>query len=77
MAKNEKTKKAKNSNGFFARMVRYFKDTKAELKRVTWPTRSQTVNSTVVVIVTVLIVGACIWSLDFVFKFLIDLLLSL
>lgn len=68
MAKHEKTTKG-NNPGFFGKMARYFRDTKAELKRVSWPTRKQVINSTVVVIVFAVVIGACVWSLDAVFGF--------
>lgn len=68
MAKNAKNTKATNP-GFFGKMGRYFRDTKAELKRVSWPSKDQVINSTVVVLVFALVVGACVWSLDAVFGF--------
>lgn len=68
MAKNDNTTKAKNP-GFFGKIGRYFKDTRAELKRVSWPTRSQVINSTIVVLVFAAVIGVCVWSLDAAFGF--------
>ena len=46
----------------------FFKDFKAELKRVSWPTPKQLVNNTVAVISIVLIVCAVVFILDVIFK---------
>ena len=45
----------------------FFKDFKAELKKVIWPTPKQTANSTIAVIVIVLITSAIVFVLDIVF----------
>ena len=42
----------------------FFKDFKAELKKVIWPTPKQLVNNTVAVVVIVAIVGAIVFALD-------------
>ena len=42
----------------------YLKDVRGELKRVSWPTREELRDSTVVVIVTVLLVAAFIGIVD-------------
>ena len=36
-----------------AKLVKYLKDTKAELKKVTWPSKSQVKNNTGIIIVAV------------------------
>ena len=46
----------------------FFKDFKAELKKVIWPTPKQLVNNTVAVITIVLITAVIVFALDFVFK---------
>ena len=40
----------------------------AELKKVDWPNRAQTIQGTVVVIIAVLIVGAYLWGIDQVIR---------
>lgn len=50
----------------------FFKDFKAELKRVIWPTPKQLVNNTVAVITIVLITAVIVFALDFVFKTMDD-----
>ncbi len=46
----------------------FFKDFKAELKKVTWPTPKQLINNTVAVIVIVVIIGAIVFVLDAIFE---------
>jgi len=46
----------------------YFKDFKAELKKVIWPTPKQLINNTITVIVVVLITAVVVFALDFVFE---------
>ena len=61
MAKDAKNNKdVKNKKHFF-------KDFKAELKKVIWPTPKQVVNNTVAVIVIVLITATIVFVLDVVF----------
>ena len=61
MAKETKTNKdLKNKKHFF-------KDFKAELKKVIWPTPKQVVNNTIAVVVIVLITAAIVFVLDVVF----------
>lgn len=62
MAKN-KDKEPKNKKKFF-------KDFKAELKKVIWPTPKQLLNSTAAVVVIVLITAAIVFALDFAFELL-------
>ena len=61
MAKDIENKSKKEGKHFF-------KDFKAELKKVIWPTPKQVVNNTVAVITIVLITALIVFALDFVFK---------
>ena len=49
---------------------RFFKDFKAELKRVVWPTPKQLLNNTIAVVTIVLVIGLIVFLLDFGFEFL-------
>lgn len=61
MAKDaKKNKDVKNKKHFF-------KDFKAELKKVIWPTPKQIVNNTIAVITIVIITAAIVFVLDLVF----------
>lgn len=64
MAKKEaKTKKENSKN-----KRSFFKDFKAELKKVSWPTPKQLVNNTVAVITIVLITAVIVFALDLAFE---------
>lgn len=56
-------------------ITRYFRETRAELRKVTWPTREEAVKLTVVVLVTILVMAVLLGVLDFVFAKLLDLII--
>jgi preprotein translocase, SecE subunit, bacterial len=58
-------KKAKAS--IFARIGKWFRDLRAEAKKVIWPGRKQVVNNTIVVIVMVIVVAAFVAVFDMAF----------
>ncbi len=64
MANDKNDKKIKKEKKHF------FKDFKAELKKVTWPTGKQLVNNTIAVITIVLITAAIVFVLDLGFEML-------
>ena len=64
--KEEKTVKEKNKENKVKK--HFFKDFKAELKKVIWPTPKQLVNNTVAVVTIVLITAAIVFALDIVFR---------
>jgi len=70
-------KKKEKRPGVFQRIGKYLKDTRSEIKKVVWPSKSQIVNNTAVVIACIVVVGAFIGGLDFVFTRGLALLLSL
>ena len=73
MAKNEKNIKpdvSKKTKKEEKNKKHFFKDFKAQLKRVVWPTPKQLFNNTVAVITIVLIVGLVVFALDLVFELL-------
>ena len=47
---------------------KFFKDFKAELKKVIWPSTKQLVNNTTAVIAIVLIIAGIVFALDVVFE---------
>jgi preprotein translocase subunit SecE len=49
----------------FKAVFNYFKESKEELSKVTWPTKKQTIEMTIAVIVVVLVVGFYLGGLDF------------
>ncbi|MGD9696071.1 MAG: preprotein translocase subunit SecE [Thermoleophilia bacterium] len=51
---------------------RFITEVVAELRKVSWPTRTQLMQSTAVVLVVVAIVSLYLWALDSVFSRLVD-----
>lgn len=62
---------------FFARVKKYFKETKAELKKVTWPTKEKLKQNTIVIIVFIIIVGIFLFAFDVLFSWLFSLLTNI
>ena len=55
-------------------VVQFLREVRNELRKVAWPSRSETVNYSIVVLVTVIVLGAMIYGLDWVFSvFILDL----
>ena len=46
---------------------RYFRESRIELRKVTWPTREQTTNLTIVVVVVCIAIALFLGATDFVF----------
>ena len=81
MQKKDETKKApakKNQKpGLFARIARWFREMRSELKKVSWPTGKATLKNVGTVILCVLIVGVVIWLFDWLIHAVIQALLNL
>ena len=45
------TEKVENKQGFAARAKKYFSECKTELKKVTWPSKKQLINNSIIIIV--------------------------
>ncbi len=59
------------------RLRRYLDESWSELKKVTWPTRQQTVNLTVLVFVVSFVVGVFISFFDAIFSAGLDFIATL
>ena len=62
--KSDKKPEKKSKPGLFTRIKQWCKETKAELKKVQWPTWKQTVNNTLIVLAFCVVVGLCIFLFD-------------
>jgi preprotein translocase subunit SecE len=51
-----------------SRARQFLEECWAELKKVTWPTRTETRGATIAVTIAVLIAAAYLWAVDFVFS---------
>jgi len=61
----------------FKRLIKFLREVKLELKKVSWPSRKEISGSTGVVIVTVIIVAVYLGILDFILQHLMLLIHSL
>jgi preprotein translocase subunit SecE len=52
--------------GWWTRLVDFLGEVRAEMKRVTWPSRKEVYATTIVVILTSAFFGAYLWGLDLV-----------
>jgi preprotein translocase subunit SecE len=62
---------------WYKRFWTFLKDARAELRKVTWPSRNEIVNTTLVVIVAVLFFGFFLFFMDVIFSWAITQVKSL
>jgi preprotein translocase SecE subunit len=62
--------------GQLARLARYIEETREELKKCTWPGPDELKGSTVVVMVSVLLLGGFTFGVDLVIQLLVRLITS-
>lgn len=72
MAKASK-KLSRNQENF---LQRYFRETSGELRKVSWPTRQEAINLTIVVLIVIIAMGAFLGIFDFIFSRFFLLLLG-
>jgi preprotein translocase subunit SecE len=56
----------------FGKIISFFKDVGLEMKKVNWPTKSETFRNTLIVIGVCLIVAIFLGGFDRLFTFLLD-----
>lgn len=61
---NTATATTRNENA----MVRYFKETRAELRKVTWPTREETRMLTTIIVIVTITMAIFLGLLDYLFQ---------
>lgn len=57
-----------------ASWFRYLVHTKKEVRQVVWPTRKETAQTTLIVVIAVIIVGIFLWLIDMFFLWAVKLL---
>jgi len=50
----------------------YIKDTKGEMKHVSWPTRKQTINYTILIVIVSVFAAIYLGLFDHLFTFIVD-----
>ncbi len=54
--------------------VQFLREVRGELRKVAWPSRSETINYSIVVLFTIVVLGAIIYGLDWLFStFILEL----
>ncbi len=71
----DSSRNAKSRWNFIARIRQFFTDVVGELKKVTWTTRRELIDSTIVVFVSIFFLAAIVGVLDFVLTKLLDKLI--
>jgi len=61
---------------FFTDTIQFFREVKVELQKVTFPTRQETVGSTLVVLVLTVIVAAYLGFSDWVLSAIVKMILQ-
>jgi preprotein translocase subunit SecE len=56
--------------------MQYVRETRAELRKVVWPTREEAINLTTIVVVTIVAMSIFFGAVDFVLTALFRLLLA-
>jgi preprotein translocase subunit SecE len=64
VAKADKKGSRKQQN----RITRLFRETIGELRKVTWPTRQEAINLTIVVLIVITLTSAFLGVLDFIYS---------
>lgn len=57
--------------------IEFFRQTRAELKKITWPTRSETIVSTIAVFIMVAIAATFLFFADQIIAWALSLVLSI
>lgn len=57
--------------------IEFFRQTRAELKKITWPTRSETIVSTIAVFIMVAIAATFLFFADQIIAWALSLILSI
>ncbi|WP_245826885.1 preprotein translocase subunit SecE [Leptonema illini] len=58
-------------------MWKFLKETREEMRHVVWPAREEVVNSTIVVMVSVVVISLFLYSTDFVFEKIFEFFVGL
>ena len=63
---------ASTTPGFVTRMMQFLRDTRAEMRRVSWPTAKDVKNTTIITLVAVVFFALYLFGVDRVLAFLLE-----
>jgi preprotein translocase subunit SecE len=58
--------------GFIQRTTQFLRDTRAEMRRVSWPTAKEVKNTTIITLIAVVFFAVYLFSVDRIWAFLIE-----
>jgi preprotein translocase subunit SecE len=58
--------------GFFQRTAQFVRDTRAEMRRVSWPTANEVKNTTIITLIAVIFFAIYLFAVDRIWSFLIE-----
>jgi len=58
------------------RFAKWFRELRSELKKVTWPSRSQVINNTWVAMVVITVCAVVIWGFDYIAQLIVRTLID-
>ena len=71
-ARRDPSKARTHGGGFFDRTTQFLRDTRAEMRRVSWPTANEVKNTTIITLIAVVFFAIYLFSVDRVWAFLIE-----
>ena len=60
-----------SKKGFLKRTVQFLKDVRAEMRKVTWPSKREVYSTTIVVIIATIFFGFFLYAIDILFSWVI------
>jgi len=57
---------------WYKRIIPFLKDVRAELRKVTWPSRNEVYTTTIVVIIATIFFGFYLYFMDLIFSWVIS-----
>ncbi|MBN1883751.1 MAG: preprotein translocase subunit SecE [Deltaproteobacteria bacterium] len=66
----------KNDTTFFQKTAQFLREVRVETKKVTWPTRKETLASTAIVLITTFIIAFFLGGVDLLLQRIVEMLLS-
>ena len=58
------------------KLLKYIKDSMIEMKKVTWPSRKEALNYTVLIVIITIAVAIFLGSLDFIFSKILEIVVN-
>jgi len=77
VVRRERKPAAQHNAGFITRLRQFLHDTRAEMRRVSWPTANEVKNTTIITLIAVIFFALYLFGVDRVWAYLIEHLRTL